>query len=102
MGDKSWEDQLQYSVHSSGQKYVIKPNTSAKMVVTAIEELSYPCAVNRSNATETIPFLSIIVCSQCSVIHAKIESARHVIRLPWFKKKKNLHAVHETQVRSLD
>ena len=101
MGDKSWEDQLRYSVHSSGQKYVIKPNTSAKMVVTAIEELSYPCAVNRSNATETIPFLSIIVCSQCSVIHAKIESARHVIRLPWFKKK-NLHAVHETQVRSLD
>ena len=42
MGDKSWEHQLQYSLHSSGQKYVIKPNSSAKMVATAIEELSCP------------------------------------------------------------
>ena len=35
MGDRSWEDQLQYSVHSSGQKYAIKPSSSAKMVVTS-------------------------------------------------------------------
>ena len=42
MGNKSREDQLQYSLHSSGQKYVIKPNSSAKMVATAIEELSFP------------------------------------------------------------
>lgn len=35
--DKSWEDQLKYSLKSSNEGYIIKANTSAKIAVTTKE-----------------------------------------------------------------
>lgn len=37
--NKSWKDQFKSSLNSSSERYIMKLNTSAKMVMTIVEEL---------------------------------------------------------------